>query len=54
MLVNYGVDIVFIGEAKLDCIEEVVQTTTQFGAEVRLLPSAANILSGDVRSFREA
>lgn len=49
VLVNYGVDIVFIGEAKLDCIGEVVQTTTQFGAEVRLLPSAANIMRGDVR-----
>lgn len=49
VLVNYGVDIVFIAEAKLDCIDEVVQDTTQFGAEVRLLPSAANILRGDVR-----
>ncbi len=49
VLVNYGVDIVFIAEAKLDCIDEIVQDTTQFGAEVRLLPSAANILRGDVR-----
>jgi FlaA1/EpsC-like NDP-sugar epimerase len=48
VLVNYCVDIVFIAEAKLD-IGEIVQTTTQFGAEVRLLPSAANIMSGDVR-----
>ncbi len=49
VLVNYGVDIVFIAEAKLDCIGEVVKATTQFGAEVRLLPSAANIMRGDVR-----
>jgi len=49
LLVNYCVDIVFIAEAKLDCIDEIVQHTTQFGAEVRLLPSAANILRGDVR-----
>ena len=49
VLVNYCVDIVFIAEAKLDCIGEIVQTTTQFGAEVRLLPSAANIMRGDVR-----
>ncbi len=48
VLVNYCVDIVFIAEAKLD-IGEIVQTTTQFGAEVRLLPSAANIMRGDVR-----
>ena len=26
-----------------------MQATTQFGAEVRLLPSAANIMQGDVR-----
>jgi len=48
VLVSYCVDIVFIAEAKLD-IGEIVQTTTQFGAEVRLLPSAANIMRGDVR-----
>jgi len=49
VLVSHGVDIVFIAEAKLDCIGEIVQVTTQFGAEVRLLPSAANIMQGDVR-----
>ena len=49
VLVNHCVDIVFIAEAKLDCIGEIVQTTTQFGVEVRLLPSAANIMRGDVR-----
>jgi len=48
VLVNYCVDIVFIAEATMD-IGEIVQTTTQFGAEVRLLPSAANIMRGDVR-----
>lgn len=48
VLVTSCVDIVFIAEATLD-IGEIVQTTTQFGAEVRLLPSAANILRGDVR-----
>ena len=49
VLVNHFVDIVFIAEAKLDGIAEIVQATTQFGAEVRLLPSAANIMRGDVR-----
>ena len=49
VLVSYCVDIVFIAEAKLDGIEEIVQTSSQFGAEVRLLPSAANIMRGDVR-----
>jgi FlaA1/EpsC-like NDP-sugar epimerase len=49
VLVNHFVDIVFIAEAKLDGIAEIVQATTEFGAEVRLLPSAANIMQGDVR-----
>lgn len=49
VLVSSCVDIVFIAEAKLDGIDEIVQTSSQFGAEVRLLPSAANILRGDVR-----
>jgi FlaA1/EpsC-like NDP-sugar epimerase len=49
VLVNHFVDLVFIAEAKLDGIAEIVQATTQFGAEVRLLPSAANIMQGDVR-----
>jgi FlaA1/EpsC-like NDP-sugar epimerase len=49
VLVNHFVDLVFIAEAKLDGIAEIVQETTQFGAEIRLLPSAANIMQGDVR-----
>jgi len=49
VLVSGCVDTVFIAEAKLDCIDEVVQSATQFGAEVRLLPSAANVMRGDVR-----
>jgi FlaA1/EpsC-like NDP-sugar epimerase len=49
VLVNHFVDLVFIAEAKLDGIAEIVRETTQFGAEVRLLPSAANIMRGDVR-----
>jgi FlaA1/EpsC-like NDP-sugar epimerase len=49
VLVSSCVDIVFIAEAKLDGIDEIVKTSSQFGVEVRLLPSAANILRGDVR-----
>ena len=49
VLVNHFVDLVFIAEAKLDGVAEIVQATTQFGAEVRLLPSAANIMQGDVQ-----
>ena len=49
VLISHSVDIVFIAEATLDCIAEIVQAATQFGAEVRLLPSAANVMQGDVR-----
>ena len=49
VLVKHFVDLVFIAEAKLDCIADVVQRVTQFGVEIRLLPSAANIMQGDVR-----
>jgi FlaA1/EpsC-like NDP-sugar epimerase len=49
VLISHSVDIVFIAEATLDCIAEIVQAAGQFGAEVRLLPSAANVMQGDVR-----
>jgi FlaA1/EpsC-like NDP-sugar epimerase len=49
VLVKHFVDLVFIAEAKLDCIANLVQSATEFGVEIRLLPSAANIIQGDVR-----
>lgn len=49
LLISHFVSIVFIAEAKLDCIGDIMQETAQLGAEVRLLPSAANIMQGDVR-----
>jgi UDP-N-acetylglucosamine 4,6-dehydratase len=49
VLVKHFVDLVFIAEAKLDCIADLVQNATEFGVEIRLLPSAANVMQGDVR-----
>jgi FlaA1/EpsC-like NDP-sugar epimerase len=49
LLISQFVSIVFIAEAKLDCIGEIMRETAQLGAEVRLLPSAANVMQGDVR-----
>ncbi len=49
VLVKHFVDLVFIAEAKLDGIADLVQSATEFGVEIRLLPSAANIMQGDVR-----
>lgn len=41
-------DLVMITDASLDCIGDVVSIATQHGIEVRLLPSAANVMRGEV------
>jgi len=43
------IDLVLVADADPDSIGEMIETAMQFGVEVRLLPSAANIISGDVR-----
>jgi FlaA1/EpsC-like NDP-sugar epimerase len=43
------IDLVLIADADPDSIGNMIETAMQFGVEVRLLPSAANIISGDVR-----
>lgn len=42
-------DLVLVADAKMKCLNEVVETTTEFGTEMRLLPSARDILSGSVQ-----
>jgi UDP-N-acetylglucosamine 4,6-dehydratase len=49
MLTAGAVDLVLIADAGLDSIGEMVATATEFGVDVRLLPSAENVLKGDVR-----
>jgi FlaA1/EpsC-like NDP-sugar epimerase len=49
LLASKSVELVLIADASLDCIGATVEVATDFGAEVRLLPSAANVLRGDVR-----
>ena len=49
-LLAFGaVDLVLIADASLDSIAEIVATATEFGVDFRLLPSAANIIRGEVR-----
>jgi FlaA1/EpsC-like NDP-sugar epimerase len=48
-LASGGVDLILIADADVDCIGKTVATAMDFGVEVRLLPSAANIVRGDVR-----
>jgi len=49
LLTTHGVELVIIADASLDSIGSMVATATEFGVEVRLLPSAENVLRGDVR-----
>jgi FlaA1/EpsC-like NDP-sugar epimerase len=48
-LASGSVDLILIADADVDCIGKTVATAMDFGVEVRLLPSAANIVRGDVR-----
>jgi FlaA1/EpsC-like NDP-sugar epimerase len=49
LLASHAVDLVLIADASLDSIAETVATATEFDVDVRLLPSAANIIRGEVR-----
>ncbi|HVP42922.1 MAG TPA: nucleoside-diphosphate sugar epimerase/dehydratase [Terriglobales bacterium] len=49
LLTSGAVDLVLIADAGLDSIGDLVATATEFGVDVRLLPSAENVMKGDVR-----
>ncbi len=49
LLAARSVDVVLIADAGLDSVGEIVATATDFGVDVRLLPSASNVLHGEVR-----
>lgn len=44
-----NIDLVLIADADVDSIADAVATAMEFGVELRLLPMAAHIISGDVR-----
>jgi len=48
-LMSREVDLVLIADSDVNSIGHAVATAVDFGVEVRLLPSARNIISGDVR-----
>lgn len=48
-LASKQVDLVLIADSDVSCIGEAVATAVDFGVEVRLLPSAKEIISGDMR-----
>jgi FlaA1/EpsC-like NDP-sugar epimerase len=43
------IDVVLIADATLECIPDTVSVAAGFGASVRLLPSAANVVRDEVR-----
>ncbi len=43
------IDLVLIADSDVDSIGKAVATAMEFGVETRLLPSARNVISGDVR-----
>ena len=49
LLAAKAADLVLIADARADAIGEVVATATEFGVDVRLLPSAGDVIRGDVR-----
>ena len=48
LLQQHKTDLIMIADAGLDCIGDVVSVATQFGVEVRLLPSAVDVMHGHV------
>ena len=49
LLAANAAELVLIADARVDAIGDVVATATEFGVDVRLLPSAGNVIHGDVR-----
>ncbi|HYX69699.1 MAG TPA: nucleoside-diphosphate sugar epimerase/dehydratase [Terriglobales bacterium] len=49
LLAANAAQLVLIADARVDAIGDVVATATEFGVDVRLLPSAGNVIHGEVR-----
>ena len=49
LLAAHAIDLVLISDASLDCLGTAVSSATEFGVEVHLLPSASNVMRGEVR-----
>ena len=48
-LASRTVDLVLVADSEMACIGDTVSTAVEFGVEVRLLPSARKIVSGEIR-----
>jgi len=53
ILAANAVALVIIAGADQDCVSEVVAIASEYGAQLRILPSAKDLISGDVRINRK-
>ena len=49
ILVQQNIPLVLVADASMEELSDFMATATELGAEVRLLPSASNVMRGDVR-----
>lgn len=49
VILQHSIELVLVADASIPELSECVSTATEFGAEIRLLPSASNVMRGDVR-----
>ncbi|MGE5112436.1 MAG: polysaccharide biosynthesis protein, partial [Acidobacteriaceae bacterium] len=48
-LVQHNVSLILVADASMEELSECMSIASEFGAEIRLLPSASNVMRGDVR-----
>ena len=48
-LVQHNVSLILVADASMEELSECMSLASEFGAEIRLLPSASNVMRGDVR-----
>ena len=49
ILIQNNISLVLVADASMAELSDCMTTATEFGAEIRLLPSASNVMRGDVR-----
>jgi len=49
VLTSSAIDLVLITDTTLVCTADIIQTSTEFGVEVKILPDTSHIIRGDVR-----
>ncbi len=49
VLVQHNASLILVADAGMEELSECMSVASEFGAEIRLLPSASNVMRGDVR-----